>query len=220
MEDNTIYFSMGMFDSLKVKMDLPVSGEALNFDIDWKNEVFQTKDLDNCLDYYEIGEDRQLRQLESRRGWVKDDEVESGADDTPAGDDWINCNYHGIIRFYTGYCDNPDFRWDYSKDGDQMTWAEVVAVEGWDWWVEFQGTVDDGKVRDIKMLPLEKTAIRVRLASSKEWAARRDMENRTIGAKITRLARRIPGWRTGLRAVIKAESALHNRLSRALYKLS
>jgi hypothetical protein len=43
---------MGMFDSLTVKKKLPLTKELKALNVNWSEEVFQTKDLENVLDHY------------------------------------------------------------------------------------------------------------------------------------------------------------------------
>jgi hypothetical protein len=214
---------MGMFDSLKVSRDLPVSDEVAKLGIQWAEEVFQTKDLDNILGYYEITKDGRLRQLRSRLGWAEgEDQGAGGEAELPhdESEEWVYVNHHGRVRFYAGHCDSPEYRWDYSKDSAQMSWADIMGVEGYDWWIEFEATFDNGLVREIKMLPVEKCPIRVRLANSKEWAERRDAEDRKPCARLARQLRRIPGWRKFIRGVIRAESAGHTAVSTVLHKIA
>ena len=45
---------MGMFDNITVKKKLPLTKELKALNVKWDEEVFQTKDLDNLLDNYEI----------------------------------------------------------------------------------------------------------------------------------------------------------------------
>lgn len=49
-----------MFDKIYIKIPLPTSPYHNLIDIDWKEEQFQTKDLNCVLDNYQIQEDRRL----------------------------------------------------------------------------------------------------------------------------------------------------------------
>lgn len=209
---------MGMFDSLKVLAEVPVTGEASGLGISWKDEIFQTKDLDNILGYYEITVDGRLRKLRGRVGWAEGDSVDSEA--MGEGEEWEYVNFHGRVRFYTSHCDNPAHRWDYSLGSSQMSWSDIMEVEGHDWWLEFEATFDNGNLREIKMMDPEKTTIRARLANSKEWAERREAEAGRLGSRLARELRKIPGWKKGVRAVIKVEGAVHSSISRLLHRLA
>ena len=216
-----------MFDSLKCHMPLPVHGEVEKLGVNWNDCVFQTKDLDNILGYYEIKSDGRLQYLKNCLGWAEGDQVEpndhNGEDETSGqtkDEQWCDVDFHGRIRFYTGYCDNDEYKWDHSKEADQLSWAEIMEIEGYDWWIEFEATFDNGRCREIRMLEPEKTAVRARLASSKEWAMRRDQENSKLAARAAKAMRKIPGWREGVRAVIKAENFAHGVVSRFLYRIS
>lgn len=211
---------MGMFDSLKVLTELPVEGEVAGLGVDWKNEVFQTKDLDNILGYYEIASDGRLRNLRDRAGWAEDDDGVEASIQDPAPEDWDYVDFHGRILFYTGHCDSPERKWDYSMDSSQMSWADIMQIEGYDWWIEFEATFDSGHLRGIKMVKSEKTTVRSRLANSKEWAERGERDGRRLSSKVRAQLKRVPGWRKSIRAVISFESAVHSSLSRLLYRLA
>lgn len=214
---------MGMFDSIKVKAALPSEGEVAGLGVNWNEQVYQTKDLENILGYYEVGEDGRLRMLKTRIGWAEGDSVDGeGADKLPPQDssDWELIPHHGKVRFYTSYCDCPDVRWDYSLNSSQMSWSDIMATEGNDWWIEFEGTFDEGVLRTVKMLDPEKTPIRVRLASSKEWAQDREAEARKLTARAAAFLRGIPGFRRAARKASAIENQIHCAINRTLSRLS
>lgn len=115
---------MGMYDELKVKQDLPLPEELKNFNRDWKNYIFQTKDLDNCLGEYFISEDGFLyehiiereyipyteeeKRNKNHRGWdIYKEVIEKNSYDKKIDD------YHGKIRFgaYDKLNDNEHDFW-------------------------------------------------------------------------------------------------------------
>jgi hypothetical protein len=51
---------MGMFSHIKCKKELPLTDELKSLSVSWNETEFQTKDLDNCLEYYTISEDGDL----------------------------------------------------------------------------------------------------------------------------------------------------------------
>jgi hypothetical protein len=51
---------MGMFDSIRIKKELPLPEELKPLNIDWTEQEFQTKDLENCLLNYWISENGEL----------------------------------------------------------------------------------------------------------------------------------------------------------------
>jgi len=61
---------MGMYDEIIVKKDLPLPEEISKLDIDWKNYIFQTKSLENCLIVYFIDEDGGLNEIEFEREYI------------------------------------------------------------------------------------------------------------------------------------------------------
>lgn len=114
---------MGMYDSLKIKKDLPLPDEAKSLDINWKEIEYQTKCFDNCLVDYIIDEQGNLFEEVVEREYIPWPEEEK-KDKKPWNlfkDAIIKSkklepiNYHGIIRFYCYECfdDNNDFYIDY-----------------------------------------------------------------------------------------------------------
>ncbi len=49
-----------MFDSIRIKKELPLPEELKPLNIDWTEQEFQTKDLENCLLNYWISENGEL----------------------------------------------------------------------------------------------------------------------------------------------------------------
>lgn len=209
---------MGMFDSVRVFRELPADGALAGLKVSWEGKIFQTKDLENALGYYEITLDGKLRRSRSSNWWG-DDEGENVVADGD-NEDWEYIDHHGKVRFYASYCDQPELRWNYSRGADQMSWTEIMAVEGYDWWIEFEATFDNGILRGITMLPPDKTTIRARLTNNKEWAERREEKERRLCARGAIALRKIPGWSKFLRQVIKFESEVHSKLSGMLSRMA
>lgn len=116
---------MGMFDYLKVKKPVPLPEEVKPLNIDWKNIEFQTKDLENCLIEYFIGEDDFLYETQIEHEYVPYTEEEKKDKNHRAWSPWKNVieksrtdvkvDFHGKIGFYTYETLNEeqDFSLDY-----------------------------------------------------------------------------------------------------------
>jgi hypothetical protein len=116
---------MGMFDYFRVKKEIPIPEELKPLNIDWKNLEFQTKDLENCLLEYFIGEDSFLYEVEVDREYIPFTEEEKKNQDYRAWSPWKDVveksrtnkkvNFHGKIKFYTyeTFSEDEDFFIDY-----------------------------------------------------------------------------------------------------------
>ena len=81
---------MGMFDNIRCEMDFPVAGIGKRVTIYFKDLLYQTKDLDQLLEYYRI---------DQRGGLCKDDKL---------------VQHTGLVNFYT-HIDNNIKRIDADK---------------------------------------------------------------------------------------------------------
>jgi len=210
---------MGMYDSIQVKSPLPLTAELQELKINWSEEEFQTKDLENLLDQYEISAEGELRHMIEKREWVSEPDAFLGGHFKLLSQEWVTEPFHGIIRFYTHYSDKPDLRWDYTKGADQMSWEDLVQVEGYDWWIEFAAIFDSGKLREIRLIEVGKTLIRTHLASCKEYAEKREIKKNRPSEKIFSILRKPKPVQLALRHLYRWEQKLHEKTSRLLLKL-
>jgi len=114
-----------MFDYFKVKKEIPIPEELKPLNIDWKNIEFQTKDLENCLLEYFIGEDDYLYEIDIEREYIPFTEEEKNNKENKNWNLWkdvveksrtnVKVDFHGKIRFYTYETlnENEDFSIDY-----------------------------------------------------------------------------------------------------------
>lgn len=211
---------MGMFDTVNVKVDLPVPDGLNREGFNWKDSDFQTKDLDNSLALYEITTSGRLMRLDQDNVWVPDDDAFLGGHFDVKSEEWRDAHYHGNLLFYTSYCEKPEYRWEYEKGADQMSWSDILELDGYDWWVEFEAVFDSGQLREIKLSKAEKTPIRIRLGSSKEWAVKRETEAHKFPLKLVQQLKKIPGWKTVTRGSSRIEQKIHEKVSRFLLKIS
>jgi hypothetical protein len=211
---------MGMFDNLKVLVDMPLNEELKSLNIDWKEVVYQTKDLENLLDLYEIREDKKLYYLKQEREWEKDESDFLGGHMKVVSENWEPIPYHGVVNFYTDHCDRVDLDREIFSDTKEKTWDEIFNTEGFDWWIEFLAIFDNGTCREIRIEKVEKTPISARLAHNKEWAIRNEMKQKQLSNRIVSCLRKIPGYRKVTRALYRGEQNLHTCLNKFLIKIS
>jgi hypothetical protein len=109
---------MGMFDYVKIKVDLDFPDEIKllkKSDFEW-----QTKSLDNCLNYYIIDSDKTLKEEVIEGNWKEIPENERTSPWRVADFEETNryektIDYHGVLKFYCfeQLDDDYDFWLDY-----------------------------------------------------------------------------------------------------------
>lgn len=211
---------MGMFDTIYVKKKLPLTKELKALNVDWEEVDFQTKDLENALDTYEITKAGKLRHLWQEREWREDNDSFLGGYLDVVKEEWRDVNYHGTINFYTSYTDNNDYHWNFvNDDPEQISWDEIELIEGYDWWLEFEAYFTKGKLDDIKLIKATKEPISERIKNNKLWAEKRAVENKKLSRRIVSFLRKFSLYRTLIRYTIRGTNSLHNTLTKVLYKL-
>jgi len=147
---------MGMYDSIKVKQDLPLSEDLKSLNVNWKDYTFQTKDLDNCLLDYFISEEGFLYEHVVEREYISYTTEERKSKKIKPWDLWKEViekethdkkieDYHGKIRFYS------------YDDYDEKN----------DYWVEFDAYFVYGKLDKIELVQFKKETSRS--FSNKKW---------------------------------------------------
>jgi hypothetical protein len=147
---------MGMYDSIKVKQDLPLPKDIKLLKSNWKDYTFQTKDLDNCLCDYFISEEGFLYEHVVEREYISYTKEERKVKGIKPWDLWKEVieketydkkieDYHGKIRFYTYD--------DYNEESD--------------YWVEFDAYFVYGKLDKIELVNFKKE--KARFISNKKW---------------------------------------------------
>lgn len=201
-------------------MPLPLNEELSKLNISWKEELFQTKDLDNALDLYEITEDGKLKHLEQKRSWKDDPDSIIGGHLGVDSEEWVEVPFHGIVRFYTSYCDNESFDNELLNQSKTLSWGEIFKVEGYDWWIEFLAIFDNGQAREIRIESVDKTPISARLASNKEWSIKRQVEAEKFFNKAVASLRKIPGYKKFTHSLYRIEQKCHEKVSLLIRKIS
>ena len=210
---------MGMFDSLTVKKKLPLTKELKTLNINWEEEVFQTKDLDNTLDHYEITKTGKLKHLWQERAWKDDDDAFLKGYFEVVKEEWREVPHHGTIDFYTTHCTNDDVRWNYFDNEDQLSFDDIELIEGEDWWIEFEATFTKGKLENVRLIKTDKTLVKERILNSKTWAMKRAEENKKLGRRIVNFLRKFSWYRDSIRYILRFTNWLHSKLTKALYRL-
>lgn len=209
-----------MFDSLTVKKKLPLTKELKALNVNWSEEVFQTKDLENVLDHYEITKNGKLKHLWQERQWRDDDSAFLKGYFEVIKEEWRDVDFHGTINFYTSYTDNNEYHWDYiNDDPEQMTWNDIELIQGYDWWLEFEAYFTHGYLDHIKLIKVTKDPISERIKNNKLWSEKRSVENKKLSRKIVSFLRKFSWYRTLIRYTIRGVSNLYSTLTKVLYKL-
>ena len=102
---------MGMFDWIKAETKIPGYSTI-------PDEEFQTKSLDNCMDYYVITNKGELYKEVWDHEWVENPDVPIGGSFRKVEGSYLReylTNFHGDIIFYTSRPMNEDRIWrDYT----------------------------------------------------------------------------------------------------------
>jgi len=210
---------MGMFDSLTVKKKLPLTKELKALNVKWDEEVFQTKDLDNYMDNYEITKSGKLKHLWQKREWKEDDSSFLKGYLGVVEEEWKDVDFHGTINFYTTHCTNDTKHWDYFDDVDQLSFDDIELIPGDDWWFEFEASFTKGKLDEIKLIKAEKRPVKERIYSNKVWAIKRAEESKKLSRRIVSFLRKFSWYRVSIRYTLRFVNWLHSKLTHALYRM-
>jgi hypothetical protein len=211
---------MGLFDTIFIKKKLPLTKELKELNINWEELDFQTKDLENLLDTYEITKSGKLRHLWQETVWKDDDSAFLKGYMEVVNEEWRDVDFHGTINFYTSHCDNNSYNWNFmGDDPDQMTWRDIESIVGYDWWFEFEAYFTKGKLDEIKLIKVTKDPIRERIKGNKFWAEKRAAENKKIHKRIISFLRKFNWYKTLIRYTIRFVNWLHSKLTYALYRM-
>lgn len=111
-----------MFDNVTCKYPLPTA----------QDEAFQTKDLENALDNYEIREDGTL--------WIEEYDIE----------DRSNPNATGIARIF-GMGTRVNERWARSYFSGEVNFYTNLN-ENYDKWIEYRAIFKDGVIQSLEII--------------------------------------------------------------------
>ena len=210
---------MGMFDTLFVKKKLPLTKELKALNVNWEEVDFQTKDLENLLDTYEITKAGKLRHLWQRREWKDDDSAFLKGYFEVVEEEWRDVLFHGTINFYATHCTNDTKHWDYFDDEDQLTFDDIELIHGDDWWFEFEAIFTKGKLQEIRLIKADKTPVKERIHNNKVWAMKRAEENKRFGRRVVNFLRKFNLYKKAIRSITRLENFLHSKITKTLYRL-
>jgi hypothetical protein len=91
---------MGMFDSVRCDYPLPLPLDVIDIYPDPYEKEFQTKDLENLLDYYILNKDGELLWIKKEYEWKDDDSHFLKGYMEVTKEEIIPSNFHGILNFY------------------------------------------------------------------------------------------------------------------------
>ena len=208
-----------MFDTIFVKKKLPLTKELKALDVNWEEVDFQTKDLENLLDTYEITKSGKLKHLWQQREWKEDNESFLGGYLDVVNEEWREVDYHGTITFYTSHCTNDTKHWDLFDDEDQLTFEDIELIPGDDWWIEFEAIYTKGKLDNIRLIKADKTPVKERIYNNKVWAMKRAEENKKLSRRIVSFLRNFSWYRVSIRYILRFVNWLHSKFTHALYRM-
>jgi hypothetical protein len=166
---------MGLFDSLQVQKELPIPPELQPLPINWAEEEFQTKDLDNSLAEYLIKKNGDLVEIVTERQYIP----HKNPKDAKFPKMWAQViekepyerplNHHGTLLFYTS----------------------VGLTPTQDAWVEFEAYYSYGKLDKIELKAFEK--VQAQKLSLKKWEEEYKKEQTRPWARFKHYANYI-GW--------------------------
>jgi hypothetical protein len=195
---------MGMFDEITVKTDLPLNDELMKLNINWSSSVFQTKDLDNSLDHYEISADGELIKIIIEYEYVpytKEEQKKVGSwnlwkDVKEKSRRTEKVDFHGKINFY-----------------ELLDLSEKEQA-----WVEFEAFFVYGKLDKIVLYKIEK--VESYKLKAKEIEQEFEAIKKTFPYRTKKLLRKL-GWSHFWRSVIWSSDkvqSLFSRINRFIYR--
>ena len=200
---------MGMFDTIEIHRKLPwavVDGvEAKDIKdlkklVNWKEIPFQTKSMDSCMEHYKIAVNGKLyvqranyKEVEKRRSLKP---LQTFPFLEIDGEPW----FEGAARVPTS-----------------IVFYESVALEPFDYWVEFEGIFLCGKLEKIKLVAVEKTSSEPRIANELRFKEELERGNKMRQRPWYRIYNAV--WGVPLSGVFKLGRSSISTLSRFLVKM-
>jgi hypothetical protein len=150
---------MGMFDTICVSDQLPLTEEMTSLGLNLANREFQTKDLDNVLGLYFIQNGKLYRQCYTHVEETNTTENPHARLFSPErGEPYLQeIKHHGEIYFY-----------DYVND----------VADKYDCWVEYKATITHGLVDKIELFKFTKEDNTQRKLNEKALAEKMERESK------------------------------------------
>jgi hypothetical protein len=204
---------MGMFDTIYWEKKLPLPTPVNKLKINWKEEDFQTKDLNCFLNTFKVNSRGQLLLLNETREWVEDNSRFGGFFKTTSAV-WEKFPHTGTIVFYTTVCSNPEQR-PHGALLETYSQEQINNADGFDYSMDFSATFINGKVDSIKLISIEADPIRNDLIRHNSWVNTVKKKEALLSYKAKNFLRKIPAWKAFIRILEKAVS-LQNTIIRKI----
>ena len=137
---------MGLFDYINCKYKLPLPEDVMELkEVDFNKLSYQTKDLEDLMDLYEIREDGTLWVERHEREWVEGNPKGKSICDRVGYMKSVKCwweqcvNFNGSVNFY-----------------EHISFHEYEHIKN-NYWVEYIALFTNGKVTEMKLHKFEAT---------------------------------------------------------------
>ena len=199
-----------MFDHIYCRKKLPLCVLTKGLKVDWKNTEFQTKDLENIMDTYEITSRGRLR-VKRIKWFVNAEEYYNDDSNEP---EWTNSNYTGSVVFYTQVYSDNDYR---HVNWEDITDDFIDGCEAIEYWVEFVAVFHKGKLEDLEWLKTDAHPVKEQLINQKKWYEERVAKDRLLHNRIKRVLRKVPGYKQFIQLLQKFVSLQSNLVDRMYF---
>jgi hypothetical protein len=168
---------MGMFDSLKVQLPLPLNKkeQKLFSNVNWDDVVFQTKDLECTLSNFTITKKGILSYAKIKGEWVR---TMTEKEEKKAKKSNKFVWPHKFVEKSRRYV-------KHKFDGKVYFYDSVLDINGNEWWVEFYASFVNGNIKgNIKKfeIRLSETAKQIKIRE-KEWQDRIEADKKKLHNK-------------------------------------
>ena len=182
-----------MFDSIYWEKKLPLPTPVNKLKINWKEQEFQTKDLECLMNRYKVNKLGQLFKLHEEREWVSDktDKLLGGHLKTISSQ-WVKSDHTGTIIFYNTICSDPQQKqgWLY----DKYTQEEINGCDAYDYSLDFKAIFIKGKLYSVNLISIEAIPVKEYLIRHNEWLDSVNEKHSKLSYKIKSRLRKIPAW--------------------------
>lgn len=178
---------MGLFDTLFIEKKLPLPPEVAKLKVNWKNEPFQTKDLECFMLTYKVNRAGRLLHLEQKTKWVEDKGRFGGHLDV-ISERWVKYPHTGEVIFYTSVCSAPQ-----EKEGtlyDLVPQEQIDNAKGFDYALDFKGKFVNGELVDLTLHRIDGYPIKEHLIRHNEWVKDLQVKHSKLSYKIKSFLRK------------------------------
>ena len=150
---------MGLYDTLYIETPLPLNDDLKLLGLNWEDEDFQTRDLDEALNTYHLRVNGVLERLHVEGDWVENKKEDDNKKSfkfpynfVEKSRSFVDVKHHGSIVFYTSLLNKNDY----------------------DWWIEFTALFNNGVLQSITLNKCTKELASIRLEREAQW--QKDLE--------------------------------------------